>query len=183
MWTLISPGNVEFETKGSDHLRVSLSAAFIGLISACGPLGEPVVTDPRQPRECIDPRGADGAAFPRIVRYYSDNMSCGDEPCFGVVLESSGGRPTRVFNLTKWHPMLGTRIDTFLQVGDASDPDGFDLAARVWQRHNDPENAEGIDSLPRLRTWAESLPVASPSERLAPPFDLSFDVMMIQVAP
>jgi 2-keto-4-pentenoate hydratase/2-oxohepta-3-ene-1,7-dioic acid hydratase in catechol pathway len=178
MWTLISPGNVEAGTKGLRRHRISLSALLVGLVSACGPLGEPVVTDPRQPRECIDPRGADGATFPRIVRYHSEKMSCGDEPCFGVVLESAGGRPTRVFNLTKWHPMLGTRIDTFLRTGDARDPDGFDLAARVWQRHNDPENAEGIDSVPRLRTWVESLPADSHAERLAAPFDMSFEDLL-----
>jgi 2-keto-4-pentenoate hydratase/2-oxohepta-3-ene-1,7-dioic acid hydratase in catechol pathway len=169
------PASAEFGTDRLLRVRNLACIALLGLVSACGPLGEPVVTDPRQPRECIDPRGADGATFPRVVRYYSEDMSCGDEPCFGVVLESAAGRPTRVFNLTKWHPMLGTRIGTFLQVGEPSDPDGFDLAAGVWQRHTDPENAEGIDSIPRLRTWVEDLPVDSLAERLASPFEMTFE--------
>jgi 2-keto-4-pentenoate hydratase/2-oxohepta-3-ene-1,7-dioic acid hydratase in catechol pathway len=124
-----------------------------------------VVTDPRRPLECVDAINADGANLVRVVRYYSQAKPCGEDPCFGLVFDSVAGRPTRVFNLSKWHPALGTTMDTFLRVAQQDDSNGFDLAAGIWARRKDPE----------LKEWIEDIPNDALSERLAAPVELSFD--------
>ena len=153
---------------------ITAASVFLGLVAGCHSGEGPKINDPRidavdQAIPCVDT--IEDRLAPRVLRYHSKDMSCADGPCFGLVLETKFGWPTKVFNLSKWRPALGSTLESFLRTGDRYDPDGFDLARKLWERHTTTDG--GLRSVRALRNWIEEIDPAEASTTIAPVVDVT----------
>jgi 2-keto-4-pentenoate hydratase/2-oxohepta-3-ene-1,7-dioic acid hydratase in catechol pathway len=96
------------------------------------------VDNPRFEHGAHDPKPPDNAA---ILRYVSRAEGFDGKVCFGLLLESDGGIPTKVLNLTALEPALGSTFETFLPAR------GFDVADDWLLRRGGPLEERFLETI------------------------------------
>jgi len=123
--------------------------------------GVPTIDNPRFEQE---PPQVDDRLLPSVLRYDSALEEYAGRVCFGLVLETRGGIPVRVLNLTAVRPELGSSLADFVA------NDGFELAEQLV----DPALRQPYLDL------IESFEARALGPVVKPPVDLSFDQLEVE---